>query len=164
MHRSLPILFPFAIAVTALSLDASPASALSVTVRVDGYDYSITTFEGSYSQNSSRFSTADMPWYGNASLAYALSTAVGDQLGLFLFGIYGPPFAYDTDIGSVFTYTYQANNVPNVISHFISKPIETAYAIISGPPTPVPGPLPLFGAAAAFAMCRRLRRRIKLAG
>jgi hypothetical protein len=29
-------------------------------------------------------------------------------------------------------------------------------------PAPVPGPLPFFGAAAAFGMSRRLRRRIKL--
>jgi len=33
----------------------------------------------------------------------------------------------------------------------------------SGPTTPVPGPLPLFGAAAGFGMSRQLRKRIKLA-
>ena len=31
------------------------------------------------------------------------------------------------------------------------------------PSTPVPGPLPLFGAAAAFGFSRKLRKRIKLA-
>jgi hypothetical protein len=36
-----------------------------------------------------------------------------------------------------------------------------AYAILATP-TAVPGPVPLFGAAAAFGMSRRLRRRIKL--
>jgi hypothetical protein len=33
----------------------------------------------------------------------------------------------------------------------------------SAPATSVPGPLPLFGAAAAFGFSRKLRKRIKLA-
>ncbi len=37
--------------------------------------------------------------------------------------------------------------------------------VVLGPPaTPVPGPLPLFGAAAAFGWSRKLRRRVNAAG
>jgi hypothetical protein len=41
-----------------------------------------------------------------------------------------------------------------------------ATATLAPPPPPaaVPGPLPLFGAAAAFGMSRRLRRKIQLGG
>jgi hypothetical protein len=37
---------------------------------------------------------------------------------------------------------------------------ESIQVIIGAPPTAVPGPLPLFGAAAAFGWSRRLRKRI----
>lgn len=39
--------------------------------------------------------------------------------------------------------------------------VSTFYATATLATTAVPGPAPLFGAAAAFGMSRRLRRRIK---
>jgi hypothetical protein len=46
------------------------------------------------------------------------------------------------------------------------RPESTTYAIatLAPPPASVPGPLPVVGAAAAFGMSRRLRRRIQLGG
>lgn len=38
---------------------------------------------------------------------------------------------------------------------------EAVYARVQGPPVPVPGPLPILGAAAAFGYSRKLRKRIK---
>ena len=37
-----------------------------------------------------------------------------------------------------------------------------AFAAVQSPSSPVPGPLPLFGAAAAFGFSRKLRNRIKV--
>jgi hypothetical protein len=42
--------------------------------------------------------------------------------------------------------------------------IQSAYGVVDAPPTPaVPGPLPIFGAAAAFGFSRKVRNRIKTA-
>jgi hypothetical protein len=47
----------------------------------------------------------------------------------------------------------------------ISDPVGNllTFAVLDqpGPVNPVPGPLPLFGAVAAFGMSRRLRQRIR---
>ena len=58
--------------------------------------------------------------------------------------------------------TQQLEFTPNAI------PLDGPFLLLDGvslteysPPTPVPGPLPLMGAGAAFAWSRRLRRRIK---
>lgn len=39
---------------------------------------------------------------------------------------------------------------------------DTINLVVGNPPSAVPGPLPLFGAAAAFGFSRRLRRRVSL--
>lgn len=42
--------------------------------------------------------------------------------------------------------------------------IQSSYGVVDAPPTPpVPGPLPIFGAAAAFGFSRKVRNRIKAA-
>jgi hypothetical protein len=67
------ILVPLLIGGVALALDMSPAYALSVTVPVGGVDYLVTTFEGSYESNASKFATPAngglMPWWGDQFLA-----------------------------------------------------------------------------------------------
>lgn len=74
-------------AFTAVALDAGHASA--VIVNVGGTDYDVSTFEGSYDNNVSRFTTTEMPWWGNQSLAQTFATEVGTQLGLPVFGTGG---------------------------------------------------------------------------
>lgn len=42
--------------------------------------------------------------------------------------------------------------------------VQSSYGVVDAPPTPaVPGPLPIFGAAAAFGFSRKVRNRIKAA-
>lgn len=42
--------------------------------------------------------------------------------------------------------------------------IQSSYGVVDAPPTPpVPGPLPIFGAAAAFGFSRKVRNRLKAA-
>lgn len=130
----------------------------------------MTTFAGSYSTNSSRFTTTEMPWFGSESLAEQFAIAVGAQLGTPVLGTNGPYFAYttviDPDFGntSLFGYSYSSfTNPPAVTRLSAGSNFNNTYAVASAQaPSAVPGPLPLFGAAAAFGMSRRLRRRIKL--
>jgi hypothetical protein len=44
----------------------------------------------------------------------------------------------------------------------LSSTGDTIQVIVGNPPAPVPGPLPLLGAGAAFGFSRRLRRRVSL--
>ena len=130
----------------------------------------MTTFEGSYSNNSSRFTTTEMPWFGSGSLAEQFAIAVGAQLGTPVLDTNGPYFAYsividpDFDTTSIPSYTYNSFlNPPTVVESSAGEFVNNTYAVASAQaPSAVPGPLPLFGAAAAFGMSRRLRRRIKL--
>jgi hypothetical protein len=55
---------------------------------------------------------------------------------------------------------------PTVSGSVVSKPFIMGYVAVQYQyfdPSPVPGPLPLFGAAAAFGWSRRLRKRVSLA-
>jgi hypothetical protein len=87
------------------------------------------------------------------------------------------PNAFFTDVDGIsFTTDETASwNIYNTGSGFAvanayttdsaSTVIKNGSIIVAGPPAPpqfsvVPGPLPIFGAAAAFGMSRRLRRRV----
>jgi hypothetical protein len=147
----------------------SPAQAIPVvTVQVNGTSYEVTYFQGSYNGSAASFETPTnnglMPWWGNASLATQFSDALGSQLdkpnGN---GIAGPFFAYQT-------YDTGEGIVVEAFAYFAST--ESAggstvgtFSYATATPSPsaaVPGPVPLFGAAAAFGASRRLRRRIEL--
>jgi len=153
----------------AVLASANAANALTVPVVVNGTTYDVTTFVGTYNDNSSRFTTTEMPWFGSESSAEQFAIAVGTQLGLPVFGNAGPFFAYSirTDPRGGVTlgnYSYESlSNPPGVSTTVSGASFSASYAVASAQaPSAVPGPLPLFGAAAAFGMSRRLRRRIKL--
>ena len=153
----------------AVLASANAANALTVPVVVNGTTYDVTTFVGTYNDNSSRFTTTEMPWFGSGSSAEQFAIAVGTQLGLPVFGDTGPFFAYSILTGergstSLNAYAYESfANPPGVFSGAAGASFSASYAVASAQArSAVPGPLPLFGAAAAFGMSRRLRRRIKL--
>jgi hypothetical protein len=154
----------------AVLASANAANALTVPVVVNGTTYDVTTFAGSYSNNSSRFTTTEMPWFGSGSSAQQFAIAVGTQLGTPVLGTIGPYFAHTITNDPIFgsfdagAYAYiLTDNPPGVSPTSAGGSISITYAVASAQaPSAVPGPLPLFGAAAAFGMSRRLRRRIKL--
>jgi hypothetical protein len=155
--------------VAATAAFSSADAAHAVPVVVNGTTYDVTTFTGSYNSNSSRFTTNEMPWFGSQSLAQQFATAVGIQLGKPNLGSGGPYFAFS--IGTdpegrpqVSASYYEFGSIiPTVTGIGAGENFNGTYAFVSAPaPSAVPGPLPLFGAAAAFGMSRRLRRRIKL--
>jgi hypothetical protein len=159
-----------AVALGALSF--SPGSAQAYVVTVGGVQYDVTTFTGSYDGDPSQFATAAnggvMPWWGDSSKALAFATAVGNDLGTTFNGYFysGPFFGY--------SYIFDTNINQNLVEayryvSFSSSPVEstagpadsTLYAKATLYTPSVPGPLPLFGAAAAFGFRRRLSRRSK---
>ena len=165
-------LFSFTAAASSVALCLAPNPAEAVPVTVNGTAYDVNTFAGTYNANTAKFNTLAnnglMPWWGNASLAEQFSAAVGASLGTPVAG-YGPNFAhaiqnsgfavyvngkvFDPSFSSVYSYSFLTNESGTY-----------ATATLAPPPAGVPGPLPLFGAAAAFGLSRRLRRRIQLGG
>ena len=153
--------------------------ANALTVNVNSQDYNVTTFPGTYNANSSLFTTADMPWWGNAALAsqfanqYALVAAtvspgfgVGSCCGG-NFGDRGPFFAIGLNAGGGEARSYSATTGTASIFQLTLHHSYWAYAIASPVPSSnsstasVPGPLPILGLAAAFGFSRQLRKRIK---
>ena len=156
----------------ALSLAPSPAEASTSQVTVNGTTYDVTTFTGTYNANNAKFNTLAnnglMPWWGNESLAEQFAAAVGTSLGTPVGGSFGPSFARTIQNAGFAVYVNgEVFSPPNSVFNYsftINDSGTYATATLAPPPADVPGPLPLFGAAAAIGMSRRLRRRIKLGG
>jgi hypothetical protein len=173
MRTSIKPFAASAISSLAFILLSSEAKALTTaSVTVGGTQYNLTYFQGDYNSNIAKFETPAnnglMPWWGNAAMATLFSDALGLQLGT---PNPPPPFSYSPNFAyGVFNVTGELSidaiaNAGSGSFYTVERPnASLAYAILATPTTPtaVPGPAPLFGAAAAFGMSRRLRRRIKL--
>lgn len=164
-----PILCACAVTAVAGTIAWPGEARAALLVNVGGSYYNVTTFTGSYDDNSSRFTTAEMPWWGDSTLAGQFATAVGSELGFpnrtpacgSAPGCYSPLHAYGVGSGVNGSWTHSTNGVVSA-GVFRNESLTYAVATPAAAPAPsaVPGPLPLFGAAAAFGMSRRLRSRI----
>ena len=149
------------------TLAAGQAQAYVVTV--GGVQYDVTTFTGSYTNNSSKFATAAnggvMPWWGDPFpnlIASAFAVAVGSSLGNPNYGGgYGPIFAYDNTVAGRI-YNISSSSI-QAASPAQGAVVTYAQATLYAPTVPAPAPLPLLGAGAAFGFSRQLRKRIKRA-
>lgn len=154
-----------AISISALACFAAP-NAEAIQVIVGGSSYDVTTFAGSASSNTSKFNITNMPWLGDQSLATSFATAVGASLGIpNAAGNHGPYFAYATPatVHAMYFFNPSSSVFSKLdLNTFVSVTWATATLIPPSPPSTsaVPGPLPLFGAAAAFGWSRRLRSRL----
>jgi len=174
-----------AAALAALSLSPGQAQAAcapgtaagTCRVTVGQLQYDVTTFTGSYNGNSSKFQTpannGEMPWWTGTntgtsnSLATAFATEVGDYFGGVnnAFGFTnGPYFAYRADssfVDAVSKFIGIGNSTFDYVSGLTDFNVYAKAALYSSPAASVPGPLPLFGAGAAFGFSRQLRKRIQ---
>jgi hypothetical protein len=160
-------------------LGAGQAQAL--LVNVGGQQWNVTTFREKFiagSATSTKFNTSanggTMPWFGNLSLASQFASAIGFQFDLpnCVGDVCGPP-------GRGPFFAFRGNNSnPSLITSYNVAAIRQDGSIgdgtfysTNGSETftwaqadlvpPVPGPLPALGAAAAFGLSRKLRKRIK---
>lgn len=154
-------------------LDPQPASAL--VVDVPGYgSFDIQVQETAFP--SLIPPSSQMPWWGNQAVANTFATALGSGLGP-VFQNLGPFFAWEQNQDSVGfdafcidDSCYGAVGAPGAASSFpignpfgspdLSNPFPWAVATAVPSTSSVPGPMPLFGAAAAFGFSRKLRARI----
>lgn len=108
------------------------------------------------------------PWWSNQQLALTFSTAVYNQGGntdLGFTGATGPRFAYSN---AFFGTTYLSVLTRTNNGQFVSPAATTifntnAQYALASEFAPIPGPLPVLGAFAAFGWSRRVRKSIKSA-
>ena len=161
-----------AAALAAISL--SPGSAQAYVVTVNGVQYDVTTFTGSYDANTSKFALPPapgvMPWWANQSLASQFAVAVAGGLGFPndasvtgpIFGYeYGPYDEFYLVSGRAFSPALGDESGSALIFSASVSTRTWAQATLYTVPTPVPAPLPLLGSAAALSFCRRLSSRSK---
>lgn len=130
-----------------------------VNVNISGTDYAVDTFTGKYADNTAKFNSTLMPWFGDQALANQFAVAVGNAFGKPNFGD-GPVFAWIINEFDVSGQYLDFQDAPSLVG--VDKNQAFTYAYVTATSSPVPRPLPIFGAAAAFGMSRRLRRRIRL--
>lgn len=142
----------------------------AITLQVNGVEYDVEIFTGSYNDNSAFFATpangGRMPWWENTILAGDFAFALADGLSPSPLPATGPLFATSYDGTSVAATSFDLSTLgtTDVINEGIlySPASSQSYALLASPPVPIPAPLPIFGAAAAFATTRRLRRKLSL--
>jgi hypothetical protein len=148
-------------------LFATCGHADAVILQVNGIDYDVEIYAGSYDDQPGFFATpangGRMPWWGNTALAGDLAFALADGLSPSPLPATGPLFATSYIGGSpadvaATSFDLSTLGITDVINEGIlySAASSQQYAVLAAP---VPAPLPIFGAAAAFATMRRLRRQ-----
>jgi hypothetical protein len=163
----------------ALLLQANPSHALT-TINVGGTPYDIDYFVGSLSDLLAAPiapPSPSFPWFGNtisaenfanilfgaegnSSLQTIVDNSPGNPNGALSLG---PLFltssttfsAYDSDTSIASSFIC---NDANAIDCNFSQTTNWAYVVPAA--APVPAPLPLLGATAAFSFSRKLRRRV----
>lgn len=148
-----------------LLLGSHPAAAL--TVQVNGTNYDLEIYSGSYNDQPAFFETpaqaGRMPWWGNSALAADFAYALAGGLSPTPLPADGPLFATAASGSTVLATYYDLSTLgsTDVIHEDIpfSKAGVQTYVVASNPAS-VPGPLPIFGAAAGWSFSRRVRRRL----
>jgi hypothetical protein len=162
----------------ALLLQANPSHALT-TITVGGTAYDISYYRGSLAgllASPIAPPSASFPWFANVSLATDFANALFAEEGnsslqsltdnspssptgelslgpLFLTG--STDFvAYDSDATTTNLFTCDSSNA------VVCDVTTINWAYVQPPTPPVPAPLPLLGATAAFSFSRKLRRRL----
>jgi hypothetical protein len=151
----------FAGAFASLSVLSSPASAVVVTV--NGTQFDLDVFDGPYLGNESRFSSiapGEMPWWGDEAKAIDFANQVFDQLLDGTTPGNSPLFAYEVVGSDVNGWSSDILNPNSLYFESFGTANRVKYAV-GRPLSPVPGPLPIFGAFAAFGWSRRIRRRLR---
>jgi hypothetical protein len=162
----------------ALLLQANPSHALT-TITVGGTAYDISYYRGSLAgllASPIAPPSASFPWFANVSLATDFANALfaeegnsslqsltdnspsspTGELSLGPLFLTGPTdfVAYDSDATITNSFTCDSSNAA------VCDVTTINWAYVQPPTPPVPAPLPLLGATAAFSFSRKLRRRL----
>lgn len=158
-----------AVGAVVAGLVLSDSEAHALIVNVNGQNYEVSTFTGSYNDNISKFDSAAnggvMPWYGSQTDADAFASAVGANLGMFYgkpnYG-QGPFYAYALLNPTTVELVYNDGSAGSAATGVLNTRVWAQAALVPAAGSAnVPGPLPAVGLAVAFGFSRQLRKRIK---
>ncbi len=134
--------------------------ARAITVVVSGNSYDVEIFNGSYNSDPSLFATpasgGRMPWWGDSLLADEFASQLGAGLSPTPLPPFGPLFAHTYSSSSVIASVLDLSTLGTTdfvdSSYTVLSNSTESYAVLVVPPAtaPVPAPLPIFGAFAAF--------------
>jgi hypothetical protein len=130
--------------VTALALlSPTAAQALTVTVNVNGQDYSITT-TASTTYNESSALLQSQPWWNNLTLANSIASAVLGQLGTPNSGPggiqLGPLFAFNANPPAIDALAFIVSFPMSVRSFFRTVSPLSSPSRLRPPPSPALSP------------------------
>jgi hypothetical protein len=157
------LLATFAVLSTAAMSSLSPSAAVAVVVTVNNQHYDLFTIVSAYDGAIADFDApllgGKMPWWGDPNSAAQFAEEVYDSLAISSEPGYGPIFAYayDPSLAQVLGSVADLSMVGSSEYRTYARTAAANYVFAA---SPVPGPLPFFGAAAAFGWTHRLRRRI----
>lgn len=146
-------------------LSGLPAAAVSVTIGTNSYD--VTVFTGSYASNTLLFQAlppGKMPWFADSTgdTASEFATQAFNLLGIGPTSGYGPVFAYEVGASGVIGLSQSLSDPSSQNLDSIALDTPVAYAIatpLGSPLSPVPSPLPVFGAMAAYGWSGKMRKQ-----
>jgi hypothetical protein len=161
------------VAVAAMGAFCS-GQAHAIAVNINGQQWDVTTFTGSYNENMGKFESPSnggvMPWWGeDPEVISDFVAAVGNQLGQPNVSTnplnpnpVGPFFAIRVSDGGRPAPAYFEISFVNSFEA-VDPDVEATWAqatLASPDPTPVPSPLHALGVTTAFCYSRKLRKRI----
>ena len=151
----------------------SANGSVIINISVDDKTYKVSPFSGSYEVNPAKFNSPDlggvMPWWEDEALASKVMNAVAADpaSAAWRTETYGLPFvAYSKETFNFYGQQYTQVEMFSSLLGSTTASGSDVYSWLEASPqgraTAVPGPVPLCGAAAAFGLSRRLRRRITI--
>lgn len=143
-----------------LAVFAAASSSHAAQITLGGTDYTVSTI-GPDSFNNLSATLTQQPWFGDAAAAEDAAIQVGTQLGFPVLGTLGPFFSWQQNTPSN-AYLYSVSQTGVVAFNAVPTSRFITWAVATEN-VPVPGPLPVFGVATAFAVSRSLRKRIQAA-
>lgn len=164
---ALPLLTPSPAHAISCAASSGLSATGTCTITDAGNTYDISLVTDTFANAFPTPSTDNMFWWGDGGKAESAVLAVGGAFG-YINGspsIFGPYFAYALQPTFVnLVVPAKASFAPSgfiavITGESASSPVTWARSSLVSSAA-VPGPLPVLGAAAAFGLSRKLRKRI----
>ena len=145
---------------TATNTNGSGTYTTDGTIATTGTTYNISSLAGSYFDGTNTYTDLSLDGFASADNTFQWDGSIASPIFADTLGI---SFSYNS--GTAFVNTYWNGGaygpIDSVTIDGSNKNDSVVSSLLTPASTPVPSPIPVFGATAAFGWSRRLRRKIK---